>query len=135
PQPQMQLEVLATCQGLVDDGVLEHDTAAGSRPDWIGRHVASPPGGAAGGGAARGVEHSDRRGFAGSVGPQEAEGLPGSDGEADAADGMDVTGIHLFELDGLDGRSFGERSHASPSFFSKTLIKWPSGSRSIIERR
>jgi hypothetical protein len=118
PQPHVQFQVLAAGQRLVDDGILEHNAADGTRTVRVPGDVAPGEQRPARAGDNRRVQHADRGGLACSVRPEQAERLAGRDLEADAPDRLHVAGVGLDQLLRLHGgpgagRPFHDSSHGS----------------------
>ncbi len=98
----VQAEVLLGGEVAVERLVLEDEADVPADVVALGGDVEAAHAGGAGGGPRERAEHVDRRALAGAVGAEEAEDLAASDGERDAADGLDLA-VGLGELVDLDG--------------------------------
>ena len=98
----MEAEVLLGGEVAVERRVLEHESDVPADVVAFAGDVEAAHAGGAGGGPRKRAEHVDRRALAGAVGAEEAEDLAGSDGERDAADGLDLA-VGLGEVFDLDG--------------------------------
>ena len=98
----VEAEVLLGGEVAVERRVLEHEADVPADVVALAGDVEAAHAGGAGGGPRQRAEHVDRRALAGAVGAEEAEDLAGSDGERDAADGLDLA-VGLDEVLDLDG--------------------------------
>ena len=95
PKPRVELEILVSREGPIDDRLLEYDAADAAREQRVAGDVVAADRRSSRGRDDRRGEHSDRGRLAGTVGAKQSEHLAGVDLKVDALDRPDTARVGL----------------------------------------